>query len=163
MYRMAKKGQQLTVKQLAFVRAYAINGGNATQAALTAGYSKKTACYIGHQQLQKTLIIAEITKSAAKIAAKHDITLGEIIQTARAVRDRSLQAEAVTDADGNPTGDYKYDSRGVLGANDQLAKISGAYAPEKQQVVVSFDDALLSLDLEAELRQSLPKKGERHR
>lgn len=152
---MAKKERALTVKQSAFVRSYLINGGNATKAAIAAGYSPKTAMYQGWQQLQIPLIQRHLAKTQGEIAAKHDITLTELITTARAVRDRSLQAEAATDDAGNPIGDYKYDSRGVLGANDQLAKISGAYAPEKQQVVVSFDDALLNLDLEAELRQTI--------
>lgn len=155
MAKKTSKPRKLTVKQQAFVREYQINGGNATQAAKKAGYSEKNADSLGLQALRKAPVVAALEAAQAKIAARHDITLDEIITTARTVRERSLQNEAVKDGNGQPTGEYKYDSRGVLGANDQLAKISGAYAPEKQQVVVSFDDALLSLDLESELRQTI--------
>lgn len=43
----------LTHKQRAFVLAYLANGFNATQAALTAGYSEKTAYSIGSENLKK--------------------------------------------------------------------------------------------------------------
>ena len=51
---MAKS--KLTVKQDAFVKEYLLNGGNATQAAIKAGYSKKTAQAIGTENLCKPLI-----------------------------------------------------------------------------------------------------------
>lgn len=38
---------KLSLKQDAFVKAYLLNGGNATQAAISAGYSKRTAKVIG--------------------------------------------------------------------------------------------------------------------
>lgn len=44
---------KLTAKQQAFVEAYA---GNATTAALAAGYSKKTAAFIGAENLKKPQI-----------------------------------------------------------------------------------------------------------
>lgn len=43
----------LTAKQRAFVLAYLSNGFNATQAAITAGYSEKTAYSIGSENLKK--------------------------------------------------------------------------------------------------------------
>lgn len=51
-----KKGE-LTTKQQRFVDAY---DGNATQAALAAGYSPKTAAAIGKENLQKPLVINAI-------------------------------------------------------------------------------------------------------
>lgn len=44
---------KLTAKQDAFVKAYLLNGGNATQAAISAGYSEKTAKSIGQENLTK--------------------------------------------------------------------------------------------------------------
>jgi phage terminase small subunit len=44
---------KLTPKQDAFVKAYLLNGGNATQAAISAGYSEKTAYSIGEENLRK--------------------------------------------------------------------------------------------------------------
>ena len=51
---------KLTPKQDAFVNAYLLNGGNATQAAISSGYSKKTANEQGAQNLAKLSIKEEI-------------------------------------------------------------------------------------------------------
>ena len=56
----------MTIKQDAFVKAYLLNGGNATQAAITAGYSKNTAQEIGSENLLKPLIAAAIAKHQKK-------------------------------------------------------------------------------------------------
>lgn len=50
---------KLTTKQKAFIQAYC---GNATEAALKAGYSKKTAAFIGAENLKKPQIIEQIKK-----------------------------------------------------------------------------------------------------
>jgi len=44
---------KLTVKQDAFVKAYLLNGGNATQAAISAGYSEDSARFVGSENLTK--------------------------------------------------------------------------------------------------------------
>ena len=64
----------LTAKQQAFVEAY---DGNATQAALKAGYSKKTAYSIGVENLKKPQIAAAIAErnapaSSARIATREE-------------------------------------------------------------------------------------------
>ena len=60
---------KLTPKQDAFVKAYLLNGGNATQAAISAGYSKKTANEQGAQNLAK-LSIKEAIQEHQKEAKK---------------------------------------------------------------------------------------------
>ena len=51
------KGDKLTTRQRRFVEAYT---GNATAAAIAAGYSEKTARFMGHENLTKPYILAEI-------------------------------------------------------------------------------------------------------
>lgn len=51
---------KLTLKQDKFVKAYILNGGNATQAAISAGYSEKTARAIGQENLTKPDIASAI-------------------------------------------------------------------------------------------------------
>ncbi|HEY7867007.1 MAG TPA: terminase small subunit [Psychromonas sp.] len=46
----------LTQKQDKFVKAYLLNGGNAMQAAISAGYSEKTAGEMGYENLKKPQI-----------------------------------------------------------------------------------------------------------
>lgn len=53
---MTTQTNELTLKQDAFIKAYLLNGGNATQAAIKAGYSEKTAQVIGAENLSKPII-----------------------------------------------------------------------------------------------------------
>ena len=57
---------KLTAKQDAFVKEYLLNGGNATQAAIKAGYSEKTANEQGAQNLAKLSIKKAITEHQKK-------------------------------------------------------------------------------------------------
>ena len=57
------KNEKLTAKQRRFVDAY---DGNATAAALAAGYSARTAAFIGAENLRKPQILAEIRAREAK-------------------------------------------------------------------------------------------------
>lgn len=65
---MAKPGE-LTPKQAAFVREYLIDH-NGTQAAIRAGYSKKTAQAIATENLSKPLISAAIGSATKAVASK---------------------------------------------------------------------------------------------
>ena len=57
---------KLTIKQDKFVKAYLLNGGNATQAAIDAGYSENTAGEMGHENLKKPQIKKAIEKHQQK-------------------------------------------------------------------------------------------------
>lgn len=57
---------KLTAKQDAFVKEYLLNGGNATQAAIKAGYSEKTAYSIGQENLKKPEIKKHLEKHQQK-------------------------------------------------------------------------------------------------
>ncbi len=61
---------KLTIKQDKFVKAYLLNDGNATQAAISAGYSEKTAYSIGEENLKKP----DIAKAIAEHQKKGDET-----------------------------------------------------------------------------------------
>lgn len=79
--------QKLTKKQELFVREYLVSM-NATQAAIRAGYSKKSATAIGYENLMKPYIAARIEKSMAARAKRTDITqdfvLTELLKIAKA-------------------------------------------------------------------------------
>jgi phage terminase small subunit len=57
---------KLTMKQDAFIKEYLLNGGNATQAAIKAGYSKDTAAEMGYENLSKPQIKESIEKHKKK-------------------------------------------------------------------------------------------------
>ncbi len=68
----------LTAKQAAFVREYLIDL-NATQAAIRAGYSVKTAAEIGRQNLIKVEIAAHIAEAQANRAKRTEITQDRVL------------------------------------------------------------------------------------
>lgn len=75
---MAKDAGGLTPKQAAFVREYLVDL-NATQAAIRAGYSKKTAQQIGDENLSKPVIREAIAKAQGKRAEKVELTAEMVI------------------------------------------------------------------------------------
>jgi phage terminase small subunit len=57
---------KLTIKQDKFVKAYLLNGGNSTKAALEAGYSERTASEMGYENLRKPQIKEAIDEHQKK-------------------------------------------------------------------------------------------------
>ena len=68
----------MTPKQERFAQEYLIDL-NATQAAVRAGYSKKTAGVIGGENLKKPDIAAAIAEARAEISREFAITIADII------------------------------------------------------------------------------------
>ncbi|WP_283657049.1 terminase small subunit [Enterococcus faecium] len=64
----------LTPKQKAFADEYIKNGGNATQAAIKAGYSKRSARVIGKENLTKPNIIQYINERLNPIEKKRKLS-----------------------------------------------------------------------------------------
>lgn len=69
---------ELNAKQQRFVNEYLIDL-NATQAAIRAGYSVKSAEHIGYQLLQKTPVAEAIAKRQQKLAEKLEVTQERIV------------------------------------------------------------------------------------
>lgn len=73
-----KPKRELTNKQKMFVKEYMVDL-NATQAAIRAGYSAKTATWIGPQLIGKTHVAQAIQAEMDKRAAKIDVTAEKVI------------------------------------------------------------------------------------
>lgn len=69
----------MTPKQEAFVREYLLDM-NATQAAIRAGYSAKTAVAIGHETLRKPEVAEAIAAAQQARAARTEITADRVLQ-----------------------------------------------------------------------------------
>ena len=76
---MPKRRQKLTPKQKRFVDEYLIDL-NATQAAIRAGYSKKTANVIGPQNLVKLGIAEAIQKAMDARSKRTEITADRVLE-----------------------------------------------------------------------------------
>lgn len=80
------KLRKLTGKQQSFVQHYCGDCAfNATQAAIKAGYSVKTAYSIGNENLSKPEIIAAMAEEIADRAEKTDVEVAEIVQELRKI------------------------------------------------------------------------------
>lgn len=93
--------RKLAPKQQRFVDEYLIDL-NATQAAIRAGYSKKTAEQYGYQLLQKTLVQEAIASGRAKATEKAELSVAWVLERLRTVTERCMQAEPVLDKRGDP-------------------------------------------------------------
>ena len=76
--RVVPKKRQLTLKQKRFIEEFLVDL-NATQAAIRAGYSKKTAYAIGDQILKKPHIAAIIKKATDKLSKDTKVTQEMVI------------------------------------------------------------------------------------
>jgi len=112
---------KLTAKQKTFCEEYLIDL-NATQAAIRAGYSEKTAKQIATENLSKPVLAEYIAELQAKRSAETKIDAAWVLLSAKKVYDRCMQEEAVLDRDGAPTGEYKFEHAGANKALDTIGK-----------------------------------------
>lgn len=111
----------LNPKQRAFCREYLVDF-NASQAAIRAGYSKKTASQIGYALLRNIQVQAEITKLVDERDKETGLTAEWIISRLMEVTERSMQHVPVLDAKGEPTGEYTFQAAGANQALGLLGK-----------------------------------------
>lgn len=127
----------LNEKQKQFCEEYIIDL-NATQAAIRAGYSEKTANRIGFENLTKLDIqeyIAELQKERNK---RLEITQDDVLRDIIELKNRCMQMVPVKvkgvqirDEKGNNI--WKFDSQGAGKALDMLAKHTGVYEIDNKQ------------------------------
>lgn len=125
------EGVKLTDKQQRFVDEYLIDL-NATQAAIRAGYSEKTAAVIGNENLIKPYIADAIAKAKQKRSERTEVTQDYVIKTIVETIERCSQAKQVYDKSGElvmtetPDGElapaYRYDASSVLKGAELLGR-----------------------------------------
>lgn len=122
---------KLTDKQKRFCDEYLIDL-NATQAAIRSGYSKKTAQQMGSENLLKPVIQAYIEQKQKKIAEKNNISVEWVITRLVENCDRSMQAVAVLDHEGNETGEYRYEANAANRSLELIGKHLGMFGDKLQ-------------------------------
>jgi phage terminase small subunit len=113
--------RNLSGKQQVFVDEY-LKDLNATQAAIRAGYSKKTAEDIGRQALRKAPVAAAIQKVMDERSKRTKITADYVLNGIKNTIERCAQEEPVRDQEGNETGEYKFEANAVLKGYELLGK-----------------------------------------
>jgi phage terminase small subunit len=119
--------RELTPRQQRFVDEYLIDL-NATQAAIRAGYSEKTARSIGCENLTKPDVVAAIDAKRSAQSERLGITQDYVLGRLRDNLERSLQAEPVLDREGKQTGEYSYQGSVANRAAELLGKHLGMFS-----------------------------------
>ena len=128
-----KMNRKLTYKQKRFCKEYAIDF-NATQSAIRAGYSKKTAYSQGQRLLKKVEIKNSIRKLENKHTEEVEITVEDILRELKKIA-FDLQSEEV-----------RY--RDKLKALELLGKHLSMWTD--RQEITKIDQRIVKIDLEAE-------------
>lgn len=132
---------KLTPKQQRFVDEYLIDL-NATQAAIRAGYSEKTAKEIGAENLTKPNIQNAIQQAMSEREQRTQIGQDYVINTIVDTIERCKQARPVVDkggepvyienADGEIVPAYRFDASNVLKGAELLGKHLGMFVDRKE-------------------------------
>ena len=131
----------LSNKQRIFVEEYLVDL-NATQAAIRAGYSAKTAYRQGADLLQKTSIREAIEKAQAERSQRVEVTQDYVINNLVEIVERTMQRAPVTNRKGEQVTDEEgravwcFDAKGANRALELLGKHLGIFA-EKVKTEVS--------------------------
>lgn len=135
---------KLTDKQKEFVRQYLVDL-NATQAAIRAGYSERTASRIGPQLLGKTCVREAIEKAQAKRAQRVEVTQDYVLSNLVEIVERTMQRAPVLDRKGEQVTDeegravWTFDAKNANRALELLGRHIGIFT-DKVKAEVSGPD-----------------------
>ena len=121
----------LTPKQQRFVEEYLIDL-NATQAAIRAGYSEKTAKSVGHENLTKPDIAKAIQEAQNKRTERTEITQDYVLTNIQKVIERCMQVQQVDNCltqteDGELAQAFMFKEQGALKGLELLGKHLGMF------------------------------------
>ncbi|MBF7685938.1 terminase small subunit [Acinetobacter sp. B10A] len=120
----------LTPKQQRFVDEYLIDL-NATQAAIRAGYSEKSADKIGSELLGKTRVSEAIQEAQNKRSERTEITQDYVLSNIKKVVERCMQVEAIdgetTTENGEIAQAFVFKEQGALKGLEMLGKHLGMF------------------------------------
>lgn len=141
----------LTPKQQRFVEEYLIDL-NATQSAIRAGYSEKTAAVIGAENLIKPNIAKAIQEAQNKLSERTGITQEYVLSNIQKVVERCMQQEAVQARDGSPLlvegpeGDlaclFEFKETGALKGLELLGRHLGLFVDKVQHTGANGKDLM---------------------
>lgn len=121
----------LTPKQQRFVEEYLIDL-NATQSAIRAGYSEKTAYSVGHENLKKPDIAKAIQEARNKRTERTEITQDYVLTNIQKVIERCMQVQQVDNCltqteDGELAQAFMFKEQGALKGLELLGKHLGMF------------------------------------
>lgn len=127
---------KLNAKQEMFCKEYLIDL-NATQAAIRAGYSERSAAVTASRLLTNAKILARVKELKDKRADELELDAYWVLKRLKDISDRSMQAVPVMEYDYAEqclvaTGEYEFDSTGANKATELIGKHIGMFDPKLQ-------------------------------
>lgn len=122
----------LTAKQRSFVHEYLIDL-NATQAAIRAGYSKRTAGQMGFELLKKPEIAAAIAEAQRERSARTQITQDRVLQEVARIAFLDLRKALNADGSLKAITELDDDTAAALAGLDLLEEFEG-HGEDRQQI-----------------------------
>lgn len=124
---------KLNAKQEMFCKEYLVDL-NATQAAIRAGYSERTASATASRLLANVNVLARVKELKAKRAEELELDAYWVLKRLKDISDRAMQAEPVMTFDPAlgelvETGEYQFDSTGANKATELIGKHIGMFDP----------------------------------
>ena len=136
---MPPRARALTAKQKRFCDEYMVDL-NATKAALRAGYSEKSAAFLGYQLLQKTLVAQEIQNLQANAEKRTQISADWVLRNLKEVAQRCMMAVPVVErndrGEWEPIGEWRFEHSGANKALELLGRHLGLF---NDKVTHQFD------------------------
>lgn len=125
---------KLNAKQEMFCKEYLIDL-NATQAAIRAGYSERTASATASRLLKNVNVLARVKELKDKRAEELELDAYWVLKRLKDISDRSMQAEPVLMYDPGSqemveTGEYQFDSNGANRATELIGRHVGMFDPK---------------------------------
>jgi phage terminase small subunit len=128
---------ELTDKQKRFCEEYIIDL-NATQAAIRAGYSDKTANEQGSRLLANVKVKEYIDELQKNVSERTQLDADWVVKRFKEISDRCMQAVPVMEYDPDsgqmiPSGEFKFDSSGANKATEMIGKHLGIFEKDNSQ------------------------------
>ena len=136
--------EDLTDKERLFIIHYLTNNRNGTQAAISAGYSKNSACAIASENLRKPHIRFVLDRELKKIEKKLKFDF----------EDKANLLWGASERCAGKTGHNEFDVSGIVNTISELNKMQGHYAP------VRTVNSQVTLQ-DTEILEDLVKKNEK--
>ena len=111
----SREPKALTPKQRKFVKFY-VESGNATEAAIKAGYSEDRAAVTGSENVRKSNIRKAIEREERRIDAEHDVSVGWRLEMLKAIVQEGASGSSLSAA---------------VSALAEINRMTGGHAPTK--------------------------------
>ena len=152
---------KLNKRQELFCQEYIVDL-NATQAAIRAGYSERTADVQASRLLANVKVSARVKELMKTRADKLNLDAYWVLKRLVEISDRSMQAEPVLEFDHATgemveTGEYQFDSNGANKATELIGKHIGLFDPKFKHVDRLTDAQIEKIKAETEFTKERTK------